>query len=832
MTRAQGLYHRPTDSLIKRSDAKFYPLDITVPHAQLRNFISTVDRDWLYYATRHDIYTLHLPTQRTSLLITVPFFPRCLAAGLGWVCLGGVNNGDCAFIRLKEQDDQGSLSVDARLPINLPEANEETLPGNAGDRRPIPRVLAPEAEFNFQPDLLVQELGGDIVNSITIHDLSNPGVSERNEPIALLSNNDKTVKIYSLAQRKVVAELLHPFPMNYALVSPDSDVLAAVGDGSRAFFYRRKPSKKSSGVNSGTASTSDRFPQYEWRLFAIPRLPVGDCMTNDHSFAITFSQSGHFCAMSSQGGMISVFDTNVLNSLSDGEESDRAFLCTFKSSRSALLGCVRSMEFSPGPWDLLAWSEDHGRVGIADVRQAFCRRQILQLDPEEADKIELEDVTPANIKNLDSQGRLIHQFRARMQSEELPPSLAGYSFLRNNPQAAGSRSYHAGLDLDARERSVLDTLEMTMDEIYEASHPRHHPYSLNYTSSPRVRASLDSERATSSAHADDQDGVQRERLRSIERSYLPRRRNSVVLSRQASTNLAPPATSRTRITESPSRLSQAEDTATDDDLPPLISTNDLTPTARGSQTQPLPYNIPPSDPWHVIQNALESVRASDNNAAPVSPPVLARLESALAAERRLSLSAGSRTMSPPSTQPSAQTSGQTSALPTTIRPIDPDVRRYMDEALQQARDTLHTDRRAAVRSAVGEGARDIERHQRILEARAQARQRVAAANAIANGGRPSRTEQRLEHGRPSVSELGRPSASDVRLARLMMISGIRQETDQNGNWVAGEAPERLVAAGGGGANADGLGGSAVTDFVREIGLGTAGVAWSPDGRHL
>jgi hypothetical protein len=824
MTRTQGLYHRPTDSLIKRSDAKFHPLDIPVPHAQLRNFISTVDRDWLYYASGHNVYTLHLPTRRTSLLITIPFTPRCLTAGLGWVCLGGESNGDCAFVRLNENDDEDGLHVDARLPISLPETNRETGQDNAEIARPIPQVVAPEAEFNFQPDLLVQELGGDIVNSITIHDLSNDGLAERNEPIALLSNNDKTVKVYSLAQRKVVAELLHPFPMNYALVSPDSNILAAVGDGSRAFFYRRKSSKKPNGAHSSTNSAPERFPRNEWQLFAIPKLPVGDRMNDDHSFAISFSQSGHFCAISSQGGMISVFDMDVLNTLSEEEESDRAFLCTFKSSRSAIWGCVRSMEFSPEPWDLLAWSEDHGRVGVADVRQAFCRRQILQLDPEQAEKIDLEDVTPVSIKNLDTKGRLIHQYRARMQSEYMrPPSQADYSFLRNNPQA-GSRSYHAGIDLDARERSVLDTLEMTMDEIYEASHPRHHPYSLNYTSSPRVRASLESEGASTSAHTDDQDGEQRERLRSIERSYLPRRRNSVVLSRQATTNLAPRATSRTRITASPSRLSQAEDTATDDDLPPLISTNDLTPTAGGSQTQPLPYNIPPSDPWHVIQNALESARAFDNGPAPASPTNLARLESALATERRLSLSAISRNMSPPSAPTSAQTSGQTSTLPTTIRPINPDVRRYMDEALQQARDTLHIDRRAAVRSAVGEGARDIERHQRILEARAQARQRVAAANAVANGGRSSRTEQR--------SELGRPSASDLRLARLMMISGNRHATDQNGNWVAGEALERLVAARGSGADADGLGGSAAREFVREIGLGTAGVAWSPDGRHL
>jgi hypothetical protein len=450
-------------------------------------------------------------------------------------------------------------------------------------------------------------------------------------------------------------------------------------------------------------------------------------------------------------------------------------------------------------------------------------------------------------------------------------------------------------DPGARERLVFDTLEVTMNEMNAnaASRLRHHPYSLNYTSSPHVRASLESERTSTSAQADEQDGERRERLRGIERSYLPRRRNSVVLSRQASANLAPRAASRTRTTGSPSHLSQVGDTVTDDDLPPLISTNDLTPTTGGAlvlgathpsflpslptnndaapvsrireyrgpeptlsgpeyhlrqsirrarppvivqsdigeaqqvarvkfdarsfpvndpqypnqavnaprfvaydeadpgkrrkrtdrvedkrrkegiskrrgacsgcrnakkqcdgqevcnrcrrlgsecfrtcslcwvkkmicddircqhcriseaecirpsventttprahqrhnvppalpsveaepQAQPLPYNIPPSDPWHVIENAeIESARASDGRQTPAGLISLARLESVLATEWRLSVSAISRNMSPSSESAvaSAQTLGQTSALLATIRPIDPDVCRYMD----------------------------------------------------------------------------------------------------------------------------------------------------------
>lgn len=821
MTQSKGLYHRPTHSLVHEtgSSTNFFPIDIPVPHGQLRNFISAVDQDWLYYASGYHIYTFHIPTRRTALLITVPFAPRCLTAGLGWICLGGDSNGDCAFIRLnKEEDDQKRFQVDARLPITLP-TQDQSRDGQSDPERPA--VLAESlahtlpSHFRRQPDLVTDEFGGDIVNSITIHELANNGLSEWNEPVALLSNNDKTVKIYSLLQQKVLTELLHPFPMNYALLSPDSNILAAAGDGCRAFFYRRKPAKR---VPSKTLDDqSHRFPKYEWQLFAIPKLPVGERNNDDHSFAITFSPSGQLCAISSQGGMISVFDMETLTSLTDEEESEKAFLCSFKSSRPAVWGSVRSMEFSPEPWDLLAWSEDHGRIGIADIRQAFCRRQILELDPQSAQKIELEDVTPLPIKNLDTKGRLIQQYRERMQLEYgRLPNQAEDVLLRESDSSGTRSTYNAGLDLDARERSVLDTLEMTMDEIYEASQPRHpHPYSLNYTSSPRVRASLESERASSSPN--DQNG---DRLRRIERSYLPRRRNSVVLSRQ--TTLAPPrATSRSRITASPSQLSQADDhEAEDDDLDPDIAQGPgEIIVAVEPETQPLPYNIPPSDPWHVIQSALESARASDSANPGSSSNNLASVEAALSSYRRSSLTTSSRSSDP--------TSAQTSALPTTTRPIDPDVRRYMDEALLQARETLHIERRSnAVRHTPGDSSRDLERHQRILEARAQARQRVAAANAVANGGRSSRTERR--------TELGRPSESDMRLARLMMMSSNRYATDQNGNWVAGEALERLIAARGAGADADGLGGRsrAAMDLIREMGLGTTGVAWSPDGRHL
>lgn len=51
------------------------------------------------------------------------------------------------------------------------------------------------------------------------------------------------------------------------------------------------------------------------------------------------------------------------------------------------------MEFSPRPFDLLAWAESNGRVGIADVRTMFFSRQVVILDhnAEGMEKIRISD---------------------------------------------------------------------------------------------------------------------------------------------------------------------------------------------------------------------------------------------------------------------------------------------------------------------------------------------------------------------------------------------------------------------------------------------------------
>lgn len=72
----------------------------------------------------------------------------------------------------------------------------------------------------------------------------------------------------------------------------------------------------------------------------------------------------------------------------------------------------------------------------------------------------------------------------------------------------------------------------------------------------------------------------------------------------------------------------------------------------------------------------------------------------------------------------------------------------------------------------------------------------------------------------------------MRLARMMMFSNGARNTDGNGNWVAGGGLHRILAqAAASGAQLPG-GASSMEDVARDVGIGTAGIGWSEDGRSL
>lgn len=168
--------------------------------------------------------------------------------------------------------------------------------------------------------------------------------------------------------------------MNYATISPDSRLLAAVGDEPRAYFYGIKR-------NFGQAvltENDEKFTGWEWELLRCIELDVGTRFDDGCCFTVAFSPSSRLCAIGSQSGAIIIFDATAVQAILEEPNGKDTIIRRFHSSRSFYHGgAVRSMSFSPEPWDILVWIEDHGRAGIADTRQNFSRGQMLELDTNE-----------------------------------------------------------------------------------------------------------------------------------------------------------------------------------------------------------------------------------------------------------------------------------------------------------------------------------------------------------------------------------------------------------------------------------------------------------------
>ncbi|KAL1996399.1 hypothetical protein VTN49DRAFT_164 [Thermomyces lanuginosus] len=365
----------PTDSLILPTKRRFFPFKIPNFHHQLRHYISTADPDTIYFVSHKVVHSIDTKSHKWSTIWRIPFEPKCLAAGFGWIIVGGSDNGECTFIQLSRQlpgGRQGSRTagtdVDSALPIDLdPESRRSS------------------SETPTVCNWWNQELGGSIVNSVTIHRFPAEGDGFAHEDVAVFSNNDKTVKVFSLTQDREIEILHHPAFMNYAIISPDSTVLAAVGDVNVAYFY---------GITSDLSAVvygpnGEKLPKRKWTLLRRIVLPLSPQLgmpgyDDGSCFSIAFSPCSKLCAIGSQSGIITIYDVDIIRQSTGDKSSQDPRLHIFQSSRPmAQGGAVRSMAFSPAPWDLFVWVEDSGRFGVADVRSSFARRQIVRLDRDE-----------------------------------------------------------------------------------------------------------------------------------------------------------------------------------------------------------------------------------------------------------------------------------------------------------------------------------------------------------------------------------------------------------------------------------------------------------------
>lgn len=524
---------RDTDAFVLPSKA-YYPTKIPIAHFQLRHFISCPEPDLIYYASGPEVYCLNTATRTRAHIAPLPFDARCTSAGYGYVCVGGAEHGNFAAIKMTGLPPADSSEIDASLPLGLEQ------------RLPRPPLLDTAAR------ICLEKIGENIVNSISIHQLPETN-DEKGDVVAVLTNNDKTVRIYSLTQNLELFVLDLPFAMNHATISPDGQMLVAVGDSPTAYFFEYCNVSKASDHKHQDGTMNSSRP--EWTLLEQVKLYIPEGSRADGYFTTAWSPSSRLCAVGSECGYITVFDTELVKYVDDPQD---AILQTIRSTRPDTQhgpGSVRTMCFSPAPWDLLIWSEDQGRVCVADLRTGLTVRQILTLDPKEEglEKVEMADfdltLTP-EMHELHREAEFLRGYRRALDSEGTSAAVdvaqtyfdGDYERRRALQRQLGVvESDNDQFGLSAHERQVIETLWSTRPRV-EGREPEITPRSIVYSTSRQRNTPPESESesarramaAAANEHILDTSSYR------AERGLFPRRRASVIVSIDEATVNVPP----------------------------------------------------------------------------------------------------------------------------------------------------------------------------------------------------------------------------------------------------------------------------------------------------
>ena len=378
----------------------------------------------------------------------------------------------------------------------------------------------------------------------------------------------------------------YPTAMNHATISPCGNVLLAVGDEPHAYFSQRRFTKY---ARKGKACW-----EWEWEWYPICEPKLSLALKEDYCFSTAFSPSGHICAAASQTGIITLFDVHLIRDDVSGYD---AVVATSRSSRpnvSNLRGAIRSMSFSPSPFDLLVVAEDQGRVQVIDLRNALQSSQILCLEPELPKVNGLEIVDHESLleqRQLEIQRRF---FESHSEAQAAQDHLAAvtstadlmeYVAERRRRERENLNDELAPLRSDPHrltesERQMLDTVGQRRSQPFSID--SFTPLSTNHpSSSNRYLSHNPAWEASSSSNNPSRymaSIAEYMRLRNIERprhanerSLQPRRRSSVVItgsnmntnSSPNPSSLAPLNTGTSALSTSPARLPSASVT----DLP-------------------------------------------------------------------------------------------------------------------------------------------------------------------------------------------------------------------------------------------------------------------------
>lgn len=393
-------------------------------HWQLRSLISAERQHIVYFPGGHGsnhIQRLNTHTRECETIKLLAFAPRCLVARNGWLCCGS-ENGEFVAIQLDGEggnDDSRTSSLtfdpDARLPLNLDATRDE----------PLFSLIASAPRSNKSLIAKSMKMAKDRVNCVTMW-FPSPIVptyeTAYKDPVAVLANNDRTVTLVSLydfdqnEKTEPLEVITYPDFVNRAIISPDGRLLIAILDDPYLYVHER--------IDKSPPSSQRRDYRWEQRQRILLKSQRKDDRSDSRgSFAACFSTTGSFLAVGTQHGTISILNATVLT-----DPDVDPLITTFKSSRpESGPGAVRDMAFCPGPFDILAWTEDRGHIGLADMRSNFTVRQIVDINNE----TDFEHITILDRNTIDP--RLLHNRHDRGDNTREASS-------SNSPARDGERS--------------------------------------------------------------------------------------------------------------------------------------------------------------------------------------------------------------------------------------------------------------------------------------------------------------------------------------------------------------------------------------------------------
>ena len=271
---------------------------------------------------------------------------------------------------------------------------------------------------------------------------------------------------------------------------------------------------------------------------------------DDAWFATAFSPCGRYCAVASQGGVVTIFDAESITDADcdpviGSEISSRPYELSHE-------GAIRSICFSPAPWDLLICVEQSERVCVFDARRGFRLRQIVTTDarPGNVEKAQIRDDRGADelidprLRNTLLHWDYLRRYRDVLAARE--QQVAGTDFGLNYIETPVIPSFLTTQDrgqqepFTAREEHILEALRTSRQRMEE----RERIPSITDDRSirreggsgpatPALGASAAGSSTTNSAPVPTVRNHFRERSsdqdRSTGRPYDPRRRPSVII---------------------------------------------------------------------------------------------------------------------------------------------------------------------------------------------------------------------------------------------------------------------------------------------------------------